>query len=135
LIHLWSIDQDKPIYSFEKDAHSSKTIISSNNNIDYVRQLVINKEGTRFYSCSDDKSIKIWNMNTKSHVKTIQNAHDSSIYCISSTKDEKYLLSGGADKSIKIWLIKDDTLTLEFTYSNAHKGNFCIKLNYNRISI
>ncbi len=90
--------------------------------IDRVWQIVINKEGTRFYSCSHDKSIKIWNLENKSHLKTYQNSHDSYIYCLCLTKEDKILISGSSDKSIKGWNIEKDNLTLIFTIKDAHKG-------------
>ncbi len=90
--------------------------------IDDVNQIVINKEGTRFYSCSNDQSIKLWDLTNKSHIKTLENAHDNTIYCICLTKEDKTLISGSLDKSIKIWNIDKDNLTLIFTFKNAHQG-------------
>ena len=90
--------------------------------IDGVWQIVINKEGTRFYSCSSDKSIKIWNLENNSHLKTYQNSHDNEILCLCLTKEDKILLSGSSDKSIKGWNIEKDNLTFIFKIKDAHKG-------------
>jgi len=83
---------------------------------------VINKDGTRVYSCSDDKSIKIWNLTTRSHVKTIQNAHDNRIYALCITNDQEHVISGDEKGCIKIWIIKEDGLNLKSTIKDPDQS-------------
>ena len=83
---------------------------------------MINKDGTRVYSCSDDKSIKIWNLTTRSHVKTIQNAHDNPIYALCITNDQEHVISGDGKGCIKIWIIKEDGLNLKSTIKDPDQS-------------
>ncbi len=53
------------------------------------------------YSCGDDKTIRIWNLNTGENVATID-AHDDRVYALSILK-EGNIASGSRDGTVKIW--------------------------------
>ena len=122
MIHLWSIDQDKIIHKFDKDCHTGEFFSHPSYSIGIVWQIVINKEGTTFFSCSDDQSIKVWDLKSRKLFKTHSKCHNSDIYCLSLTKEDQILISGSADKSIKIWNIEKDNIILLITFENAHQG-------------
>jgi WD40 repeat protein len=53
-------------------------------------------------SSSDDKTIKLWSLESKKELKTLQ-GHTDSVNTISFSPDGKYLVSGSSDKTVKIW--------------------------------
>lgn len=53
-------------------------------------------------SCSEDKTIKIWNYETYSLINTLSN-HTESATSLEHIANTKFILSGSIDKSIKIW--------------------------------
>ena len=66
-----------------------------------VKSIQINENSNRLISGSEDKTIKIWNLETGECLKTLKEHHDwvNSILIISNNK----FLSGSDDKTIKIW--------------------------------
>lgn len=87
----------------------------------WIKDLSFHPNGKILISCSDDKSIKYWNLETGECIKTENDAHDGFINCISwapsiyedgaDNKDEKVInesmrcvfVSGGNDQRIKVW--------------------------------
>ena len=55
----------------------------------------------KFASISDDKSIKIWNINYIP-IQTINNAHNEIIYNI-TIENENNFITSSRDKTIKFW--------------------------------
>ena len=41
----------------------------------WVRSVWVGNLGRSFYSCSDDKSIRVWDLNSGRNTKTIADAH------------------------------------------------------------
>ena len=41
----------------------------------WVRSVWVGNFGRSFYSCSDDKSIRVWDLNSGRNTKTIADAH------------------------------------------------------------
>lgn len=80
-----------------------------------VNQLLIH-EGNHLISCSDDQTIRIWNLETGKCLKTLH-GHCNSIMCM-VLFDNNTLISGCYDKSINFWNISGGNLIQ--TISNAH---------------
>ncbi|MEH2062129.1 MAG: serine/threonine-protein kinase [Nostoc sp.] len=53
-------------------------------------------------SGSDDKTIKIWHLNTRRQTTTLQ-GHSDWVYAIAISPDGQTLVSGSKDKTIKVW--------------------------------
>ncbi|MHC5760025.1 protein kinase domain-containing protein [Nostoc sp.] len=53
-------------------------------------------------SGSDDKTIKIWNLNARLQTATLQ-GHSDWVYAIAISPDGQTLVSGSKDKTIKVW--------------------------------
>ncbi|MFY0651923.1 MAG: caspase family protein [Cyclobacteriaceae bacterium] len=75
--------------------------------------------GAHIYSASDDKSIKMWDVNTGIDVSTF-NAHEAGVNCIDLSKDGKTLISGGKDGKIIIW---DTSTGNVLTSIEGHEGS------------
>ena len=65
--------------------------------------LIIDQNG-RLISASDDKSIKIWNIETEECIKTLS-GHTEKIWSLALT-EKGILFSCSSDASIKIWDLK-----------------------------
>ena len=66
-----------------------------------VKSIQINENSNRLISGSEDKTIKIWNLETGECLKTLREHHDW-VNCILIISNNKFL-SGSDDKKIKIW--------------------------------
>ena len=56
-------------------------------------------------SASNDKTIKIWDVNTDICLNTL-NGHNSYVNSIALTPDGTRIVSGSEDKSVKIWSLQ-----------------------------
>ena len=105
---------DNNLYAYKYVFNNLKIITEHN---DFVNNLIVLQDG-RFASCSNDKSIKIFNQITYRCDITIK-GHKYAIYYITQLINSK-LVSCSADKSIKIWVIFELTYQCEYTIDNAH---------------
>jgi WD40 repeat protein len=62
-------------------------------------------DGTKLASGSDDKTIKIWDLKTKSVEATLE-SDASSVNSVHFSPDGTKLASGNGDRTIKIWDLK-----------------------------
>lgn len=87
----------------------------------WIKDLIFHPNGKILVSCSDDKAIKFWNLETGECLKTISDAHDGFLNCLewapsifelnSNKNDEKIIndsmrcifVSGGNDQTAKVW--------------------------------
>ena len=53
-------------------------------------------------SGSEDGTIRIWNLNTNSLIKTLY-GHTNKVRCLEALEDDNYLASGSEDTIIIIW--------------------------------
>ncbi|KYR02320.1 putative protein serine/threonine kinase [Tieghemostelium lacteum] len=66
-----------------------------------INDLCLDTHRNLLYSCSFDKSIKVWDLNTMKCIKTL-NAHSKSVKSL-FLSGSQYLFSGSNDGSIKVW--------------------------------
>jgi WD40 repeat protein len=69
-------------------------------------------DGRKLASGSDDKTIKIWDLKTRSVEATLE-GHTGSVNSVHFSPDGTKLASGSGDNTIKIWEIK--TRSIEVT--------------------
>ncbi|KAI7886879.1 WD40-repeat-containing domain protein [Mucor mucedo] len=89
-----------------------------------VTAVALSENGSVFYSASKDGSIVKWDAKTykKLHTfpggrKGVKNydGHTDHILCLAISFDGQYLASGGKDKIINIWSVKEDKHLIKFT--------------------
>jgi WD40 repeat protein len=91
--------------------------------------MAIMRDDKRFVSASFDRSIRIWDFKTRRLIRKIDEAHTGNIFsknnlleniaCIVLTPDDKFMISGSFDRSIKVWNSGD--LFCECNFMEAHK--------------
>ena len=92
----------------------------SDGHIDSIKSVAITPDGKTIISGSADKTIKLWDINSRMCIKTL-NGHTDSILLIAITLDGKTIISGSNDKTIKFWDIQSGECinTLEGHYSGV----------------
>ena len=62
----------------------------------------VNRDWTHALSGSDDKTMKLWHMNTGECVHTFT-GHSNRVCCVRFGHDETYVVSGSWDNTIRVW--------------------------------
>ncbi len=122
-IKLWDVKTGQEIRTLS----GHKGSVNSVSFIPFFKTLVINQQGEIFMvngsslsailkfgissdgktlkilaSGSDDKTIKLWNVETGQEIRTLS-GHSSSVHSVSFSSDGKMLASGDAHGTIKLW--------------------------------
>ncbi|EKM56000.1 uncharacterized protein PHACADRAFT_53122, partial [Phanerochaete carnosa HHB-10118-sp] len=69
---------------------------------DTVIAMCFSPDGRRIVSASWDKTVKLWDAVTGSHLHTLE-GHEDAIRCVAFSPNGKYIASGSDDKTIIIW--------------------------------
>ncbi|RUS92892.1 hypothetical protein DSM106972_097870 [Dulcicalothrix desertica PCC 7102] len=75
-----------------------------------VRAIAISPDGETFASGDDDKDIVLWDIKTRTLIRTLK-GHSSFISSLAFSPDGQTLASGSWDNTIKLWNLKIYTLT------------------------
>jgi platelet-activating factor acetylhydrolase IB subunit alpha len=70
-----------------------------------VRSLALHSTGKYLYSASDDKSIRVWDMNFGKEKRKLD-AHEHFVSTVRFNPKYAVLASTGHDMTIKIWALK-----------------------------
>lgn len=84
---------------------------------DAVRGIAILSD-TTFATCSNDASVRIWNVNNTSSTKELY-GHTSFIYSIASNPTTGELVTGGEDRSVRVWRNGDVVQVITLPYVSA----------------
>jgi len=83
-----------------------------------INKVTITPDNKFIISCSDDKSIKVFNFDTRQQVRHLKNAHDDEILSVAVTPNNKFIVSASHDLSIKIFDIENANLVHTFRYAH-----------------
>jgi WD40 repeat protein len=72
---------------------------------EWIRAVVFSPRGDQLASVSDDKTVRLWNVNTGKCLSTLT-GHDEAIECISYSTSGDLLASGGLERTVRIWEIE-----------------------------
>jgi WD40 repeat protein len=67
-----------------------------------VTALAITSDTKYLVSGSSDKTLRVWNLETRSQ-ETVLQGHMGAVYSLVITSDNQYIVSGSWDKTIRIW--------------------------------
>jgi WD40 repeat protein len=84
-----------------------------------VRAVAVTADGLRAISCSSDRTLKVWNLETGEELLTL-NGHSSDVNAVAVTADGLRAISGSDDDTIKVWNLEtgEELLTL-----NGHRSD------------
>ena len=94
-----TVDQSTPKAQAFAVENGTFTAIGSN---DEIKGLAFSSDGRRLFSGSNDKSIKIWDVDSGQPIQTIA-AHSSGVTDIALSPDNQRLASSSHDRTVKIW--------------------------------
>lgn len=75
---------------------------------DGVTGLAICNESNQLYSCSKDKSVKVWNLVDMCYVETFF-GHQTEVTCIDILQKDRVVTSGGMENVVRVWKIQEET--------------------------
>lgn len=67
-----------------------------------VNTVAITPDGKNIVSGSDDKTVKVWDLNSRTLQHTLR-GHQDWVYSVAISPDSKTIVSGSKDKTIKLW--------------------------------
>lgn len=79
------------------------TLIGHDN---WVRGLALHHSGKFLYSCSDDKSLRVWDLQSAKCIKKITDAHNHFVTTVAANPKFFIVATCSVDKDIKIWECK-----------------------------
>ena len=95
------------------DAHSNRMVKQLCGHKNSIRDLCFLSDGRFLLSCSDDYSVRLWHV--PNHVQIAifhgMEGHDRPVLCLDVHSSERVFLSGGMDRTVKLWSISDFLLS------------------------
>ncbi|KAF1880998.1 hypothetical protein Lal_00023028 [Lupinus albus] len=76
---------------------------------DQVTDVVFVSSGKKLISSSKDKFLRVWDLDTQ-HCMQIVGGHHSEIWSIDVDPDERYLVTGFADKELRFYSVKHESV-------------------------
>ncbi len=86
-----------------------------------VNTVAISPDGKKIVSGSDDKTLRIWDLNSQKLLRTLT-GHTDWVYALALSADGQTIVSGSKDKTIKLWQLSGQqirTLTGHTSYINS----------------
>ncbi|RVD81082.1 uncharacterized protein DFL_008959 [Arthrobotrys flagrans] len=90
------------------DAETLKPLKVFKHHRDSVNGLVFRRGTNQLYSCSSDRTIKLWSLDELTYVETLF-GHQDEVVGIDSLAYERCVTVGARDKSARLWKIVDET--------------------------
>jgi len=73
----------------------------------WVRSLAVHNNSKYLYSASDDKSLRVWDLEKMRPLRKIQEAHSHFVSSVAFNPSYLVLATGSVDTTVKIWDLKD----------------------------
>ncbi|MFB2835692.1 protein kinase domain-containing protein [Floridanema evergladense] len=89
-------------YWYWQKSNNPRTLVGHS---DEVNTIAVSSDGKTIASGSDDKSVKLWQLNEGKEIPTL-NGHSDWIYSVAISPDGESLVSGSKDNTVKVWNLK-----------------------------
>ncbi len=91
----------------------------------YVWSVSFSPDGTTFASGSNDNTVKLWNVATRTNIATLE-GHTSAVWSVAFSPDGTTLASGSSDDTMKLWDVatKQNTATLQGHTGSVYSVSF-----------
>jgi len=96
--------RDKNIIIWDTAKGTSVATLTGHDN--WIRSLFFHPNGQHLLSCSDDKSVRIWDLRQLRCIKTMYDAHPHFINCMAYCDKNPHLVTGGVSSVLKVWMCK-----------------------------
>ena len=83
-----------------------------------VNTVAVSRDGKRIVSGSDDKTVKLWNLNEGKEIRSFK-GHSDWVYAVAISPNGEIVVSGSKDKTVKVWNLKNGKELLNL---KGHKG-------------
>ncbi|KAI3902441.1 hypothetical protein MKW92_016781 [Papaver armeniacum] len=88
--------------------------------------LKYNREGDLLFSCAKDHTPTVWFADNGERLGTY-NGHKGVVWCCDVSRDSRRLITGSADRSVKLWDVKSGTPLFTFEFdSPARSVDFAV---------
>jgi WD40 repeat protein len=88
------------------DVHTGNELLKLQGHNNWVRDGFFHPNGKFVITCSDDRTIRVWSVQTGFCVKTIHDAHSHFVTTVSMNLKIPLLASGSVDQIVKIFECK-----------------------------
>lgn len=99
--YLISGGRDKMIYVW--NIETAEIVATLKGHDSWVKEAFILPNMTHAISCSDDRSMRIWDLSTDLCIKNIKDAHPHFVTCMKLSRQRPVIATGGVDTKIRIW--------------------------------
>lgn len=111
-IIVWKLDLEKGINADENMRNNEDKVVGSayktlTGHNHFVSGLSISGNSSHLLSCSWDKTLRLWDLNTFKSINLIS-THTKDVLCASFINDDRMIVSGSMDKTLKNHNIKGE---------------------------
>jgi len=120
-IFVWEIGSDKNLISFNSQEVAPSVSFEKNVLTGHTKDIndikFLNNSNKLVISCSEDKSVKLWDIANSKNIRTFK-GFPGAINGISISPDDKYFFSGCRDGSSTLWDLKSGKKICDFFFFN-----------------
>lgn len=121
--YLYSGGQGGNIKKFNLSTFDQEEVLKGHEN--EVNHVYLSKDNTALYSCSDDKTVRVWDLKTKKG-KVIYE-HNGLVYAMDLSEDNYHIASGAEDGTVIVYNLFEDKQVFTFEVQDAKV--WCVKIS------
>lgn len=99
-IITWTLDYQPGSSEQEASAGTPKRSLQGHSH--FVNDLVLSSDGAFALSCSWDRTLRLWDLNTGETTKTFV-GHKKDVLSVAFSADNRQIVSGSRDRTLKLW--------------------------------